>query len=79
MARDKLKFLAMANNFEVYDDNGTFTVLHKNDNLKALIEENGDISYYVTGVYNSGSDIEEICMPHLMELKSFCEHMIKED
>ena len=53
----------------------------KEEEDKKIFEENlnknNEIKYYVTGCYDSGCDWEEIEIECFMELKEFCELMIK--
>ena len=79
MKFDKLEFLSMANDYDIEKcEDKTYRVEVKDNNLCALISGNGYIEYYVTGVYNSGTDMEEIDINSLAGLKKFCELMIKE-
>ena len=80
MVNNKLELLAMASDYEVTkQEDRTFRVDVKDCNLCAIISPNNiDIEYYLTGVYNSGSYMEEIDVNSLNGLKKFCELMIKE-
>lgn len=77
---EKLELLSMAKTFKVKKNeyNPGYEVRHRNASLCADILDNTlEIKYYVSGVYNSGIDYAEIDMDALMELKKFCEMMIK--
>lgn len=53
---DSLSLIALAKDFKVTaHGNNCFTVEDEEHNLEAVYEE-GEWSYHVTGVYNSGSD-----------------------
>ncbi len=77
MINDKLELLSMADRFDVKKSGGRFDIFHKEEELMATIDDKG-ITYYVTGAYNCGTDYLDINMEALMELKEFCEMMIKE-
>ena len=46
-----------------------------NHSLGAVINEDDGISYYVTGVYNSGENWHEINVEALEDLKKLCESL----
>jgi hypothetical protein len=51
-----------------------FSVEDNRNDLCAIVDEDNDkITYYVSGVYNSGIDYAEINIDALMELKKICE------
>ena len=45
------------------------------NSVGATINEDDGITYYVTGVYNSGTDWEEINVEALEDLKKLCESL----
>ena len=49
-----------------------------NNSLGAIINEDDGVTYYVTGVYNSGTDWEEINTEALEDLKKLCESLAKD-
>lgn len=49
-----------------------------NNSLGATINEDDGVTYYVTGVYNSGTDWEEINVEALEDLKKLCESLAKD-
>lgn len=81
MINDKLELLSMAENFMIKkksgDYEGQYEVEHKVAEVGAIINPDRSVEYYVTGVYNSGCDWAEIEMDALMDLKRFCEFMVK--
>ena len=78
MISDKLELLSMAEQFIVSKrTDGGYDIDHKTENVGAVVFINGEIQYYVTGIYDSGTDWAEIDMDALMELKKFCEMMAK--
>ena len=78
MINDKLELLSMAEQFMVSKRNdGGYDIDHKTENIGAVVFINGEIQYYVTGIYNSGTDWAEIDIEALNDLKRFCEMMAK--
>ena len=78
MINDKLELLSMAENFMVSKRNdGGYDIDHKKEDIGAVIYVNGEIQYFVTGIYNSGTDWAEIDIEALNDLKRFCEMMAK--
>ena len=81
----KLDLLDLAKKFTVEkEENGSYSVCFSDseeyaDNVCAYIENDGSVSYYIMGVYNSGSDYAEIDITALEKLKEFCERMTEED
>lgn len=74
---DKLELLRLSKDFEVQKQGKVYEVYCKNSDLEAFIREDGEIHYYVGGVYNSGSASALIEMDKLQELVKFCELMVK--
>lgn len=74
---DKLELLALASKYKVekgdpkYGNGGKYDVIDEEHNLVASIAPDG-VSYYVSGVYNSGGDYAEIDMQALHDLEKFC-------
>lgn len=54
-----------------------YDIESKVSSIACSIDLESRIKYYVTGVYNSGSQYAEIEMDALMELKEFAELIIK--
>ncbi len=78
MINDKLELLSMAEQFMIRkSDDGYYDIDHKTENIGAVIYVNGEIKYFVTGIYNSGTDWEEIDIEALNDLKRFCEMMTR--
>lgn len=78
MINDKLELLSMEKKFTVSKRNdGGYDVDHKTEDIGAVIYVNGEIQYFVTGIYNSGTDFAEIDIEALNDLKRFCEMMAK--
>ena len=81
----KLDLLELAKEFTVKkEEDGSYSVCfsgeeYADSEVCAYIENNGSVRYYVTGVYNSGSDFAEIDITALEKLKEFCERMTGED
>lgn len=77
--KKKLDWLAQASKFNIRKtSDGHYEVEFSDDtkNLVALIYNDGNIVYCVTGVYNSGCDWADIDIDALLELKSYCEGLI---
>lgn len=77
MINDKLELLSMAEQFMVRKSCDGYCIEHKIENIGAVIYKNGEIKYFVTGIYNSGTDWEEIDIEALNDLKRFCEMMAR--
>ena len=81
----KLDLMALAKEFMVEkQEDGSYSVCfsdgeYADSEVCAYIDNNGSVNYYVTGVYNSGSDFAEIDITALEKLKEFCERMTEED
>ena len=77
--KKKLDWLAQASKFNIRKTSDGHYEVEFSDgkNIEASIYEDGDIVYYVTGVYNSGCDWEEIDIDALLELKAYCEGLIE--
>lgn len=73
---DKLQLLSYAKDFQVTEKEDGYEVLHNHVELSAFIDNQNNISYYVTGVYDYGLDWAEIDVIELDKLKHFCELMI---
>lgn len=74
---DKLDLLSLSNNFRVTKDpkDRKYEIESVNDNLAASIDDQGKITYYVTGCY--GLDWLSFDEKEFEKLKTFCELMIK--
>lgn len=74
MISEKLELLSMAEKYSVTKrTDGEYEIAHNSSELGAIINGQGMVEYYVTGVYNCGADWAEIEMDELMALKRFCE------
>lgn len=49
-----------------------YEIEHKMESLSAFISFEGEVKYFVSGVYNSGSDWEEIDIKELNKLVKTC-------
>lgn len=80
----KLDLLELAKKFIVKKEvDGSYFVCCSDDEYTdgevcAYIENDGSVKYYVTGVYNSGSDLAEIDITVLEKMKEFCERMTED-
>ena len=52
-------------------------VMDEDYDLTATIDTDNEIQYFMDGCYNSGADSLEINIDKLLELKAFCEFLIK--
>lgn len=77
--QEKLDLLSLSNSFRVTKDskNKKYEIESVNDSLAASIDEQGIITYYITGCYDSGSDWISFDEKEFEKLKEFCELMIK--
>ena len=75
--KDKIALIALAQKFTVDFSDDQWEVKHKTSNLYAIIH-NKDINYFVTGTFGSISDRQFLDMNCLMELKEFCEMLVKD-
>lgn len=78
MFENKLNLLALSQNFIIRKFDSYYIIEHITENIQAEIYKDKTIKYYVNGCYDSGSDEVEFNMNAMLELKSFCELMIKE-
>ena len=73
-----LELLSYSKKFTVTKNKeNEYEIEHIISNLGAIINKNNEIKYYVTDCYDSGCDWREIEIECFMELKEFCELMIK--
>lgn len=74
-----LKLLSAAKEYEIErrSDAG-YDVVDAEHSLAAFVPDDGETKYYVTGVYNSGSDWQEIDVKALGRLRGFCGSLSKE-
>lgn len=73
----RLKFLELAKDFTIdkpvhEDADWEYRISAKDGNLVAFFDK-GEFSYYVSGVYNSGSSYAEIDAGEFDRLRAFCE------
>lgn len=73
---DKLELIQLSKNFTVDKKEDGYEVEHRDYNLAAFISKDKNIKYYVTGVYNSGLDWQEVNYKGLKEIQRFCELVI---
>lgn len=78
--KDNLTLMKYAAKFSVREKDGVLQIVEPYTKVAAEINVNdGKISYYVTGVYNYGSNWAEIDMNKLNRLKEFCEAIVGSD
>ena len=75
---EKLELLSLAKNFTINKVEKSYGIESVIDNLGATIYGN-EITYYVTGCYDSGIDWLSFDENEFKKLKDFCELMIKEN
>lgn len=73
---EKLELLALADMYRIVKSEEGYFIYDDDNELCAFICCNV-VEYYVSGCYNSGVDLVEINMEALMDLKRFCEMMVK--
>ena len=74
---NKLELLALAKDFDVTKKSeNIYEIEHINSDLGAVIGNN-EITYYLTGCYDSGSDWLGIDIKNLNKLQKFCELMVE--
>lgn len=61
----------------IKQDDGSYDIEHQTFNSAASIDKHKNITYFVTGCYNSGNDWLEIDINSLEELKELCELIVK--
>lgn len=64
-----------SSNYRFKKNNEDYEIEDVNHSLGAVINEDDGVTYYVTGVYNSGTDWEEINVEALEDLKKLCESL----
>lgn len=74
---DILELLALGKDFNVTKKDGEFEV--ERGDIAAVISKKGDVSYFITGAYNSGNDWLEIDMNEFKAVEKFCELIIKQE
>ena len=73
-----LELLSYSRKFQIKKtEENVYKIEHTMTNLGATINKDNEIKYYVTGCYDSGCDWEQIDLEYFIELKEFCELMIK--
>lgn len=76
-----LRLLALAERYTVeeYQFGEGYTIVPKNDeNLQAHYGD-GDLTYFVTGIYNSGANVARINIEELDDLREFCQSLLGGD
>lgn len=76
---DTMKMIEISQRFIVRKTDEGYEIVHKEEDVAALIEKEGTASYFVTGVYNSGLDWAEINLIAFEELKEFCQLILKQE
>lgn len=76
-----LRLLALAERYTVEDSRfgEGYTITPKDGSRIQARYDGYDLEYFVTGVYNSGSNIVEIDVEELDALREFCESLIGGD
>lgn len=75
---EKLELLSYADKYHINKKSqDRYEIFAKDTDIVAVINKN-EITYYITGCYDSGIDWLEINMKAIEELKEFCNLMIKE-
>ena len=74
---DVLELLALGRDFNVTKKDGEFEV--ERGDIAAVISKKGEVSYFITGAYNSGIDWLEIDMNEFKAVEKFCELIIKQE
>lgn len=77
--QERLEFLKSSRDYEVNLEHNGYVVRPRNYSLVALIEPEGEVSYFVDGIYNSGSDWADIDVTELDKLRRFVELLTKEE
>jgi len=72
-----IELMELLQRYTVKEVDDGYEIDHKVENLGALIHRNGNIKYFVTDIYNSGMNWEEINIEVLEELKRVCELVAK--
>lgn len=75
---DKLELLNLSKYFCITKKEKGYEIETTTSNLGAFISNDKNITYYVTGCYDSGCDWIDFNIDELEKLKNFCELMIKE-
>lgn len=75
----KLELLALADMYRIVKSEEGYFIYDDDNELCAFVYGTNEecIEYYVSGCYNSGVDLVEINMEALIDLKRFCELMVK--
>lgn len=76
---DMLKIIDLAQRFTITKTEQEYEIESNDSNIAASIDEEGEIQYFVTGVYNSGSDWFDINIEALDELKELCHLVIDQE
>lgn len=66
----------MSNNYSVEKKTYGYDVIDKNSDIVAEITDGIDITYYLSGCYNSGCDYKEIDVDALINIRNFCDMLI---
>ncbi|MGX7328292.1 hypothetical protein [Enterococcus bulliens] len=77
---DVLKLLEISQRFIITkQDDGSYDIESNNSDVGSSIDKTGDIKYFLTGCYNSGSDWISIDVEALNELTELCELILKQE
>ena len=72
-----LELLDLVEGLTITETNEGYVIEDEHHQLSDRINHSYEITYYVTGVYNSGVDWEEIDIENLSRLKRVCETITK--
>ncbi len=76
----KLELLSLARNFAIVkNEKSEYEIECHSCNLGAIIDKDNEITYYVTGCYDSGHDWIDFDEKEFEKLKQFCELMIEKE
>jgi len=74
-----LDIMALIKDFDVKKVDSGYEIESKQEEIVALVDNKLNVKFYVTGVYNSGSNWAEVNMEELKKLQSVCEYIIKNE
>lgn len=66
------------NSYSFKKSGDVYNIENTNEFLGAEITADGEITYFVTGCYNSGSDWMEIPLQALSDMKQICEALAEQ-
>lgn len=74
-----LDVMTLIKDFDVKKVNSGYEIESKQEEISAFVDEKLDVEFYVTGVYNSGSDWAEINMEELRKLQDICKYIVNNE